>query len=488
MADLRLGSLCTGAGMLDLAAATALGEVKHLWHAETDPDASTVLSRHWPGVPNLHDLTTVDWSDVPTVDVLTSGFPCQPWSMAGKRGGSADERDLWPVRKLDDHGQPRRGVVDAIRELRPPLVLLENVPGLLTRESGQPFGVILTDLDGLGYTVAWTVLGACKVGACHHRHRLFVVAALHSTPKPPGHPHGYRSDHGWVRPGATLFGDLPLGGWPQAGTMRAGTIWANPADPCGSTGLLLPTPTARIADKRGTPSAELAAQRIFAEGRRNLEDAVALMPTVRATDTNGAGQHGEGGLDLRTAVSMFPTPTARDADRGAGRAFAEGRPLSEVVALLPTPLASDCEGGPGRRNNRGEPKLPGAVALMPTPRASDAEKGGPNQRGSAGDVMLPAAVQPGRFGDYEAAVQRHAAAFGTPAPDPTEPGRLGRPRLAAPFAEWMMGCSAGWMTAHVGRRAAIRIAGNGAVRQAAAVAYQRLRAQLAEHTPAGVAR
>jgi len=133
-----------------------------------------------------------------------------------------------------------------------------------------------------------------------------------------------------------------------------------------------------------------------------------------------------------------------DANRGAGWGDQTGRPLSEVIALLPTP------------------------------RASDAVKGGPNQRGSAGDLALPAAVQAGRFGGYEAAVRRQEAAFGLAAPDPTEPGRTGRPRLTAGFAEWMLGLPRGWITEHVGRTDAIRIAGNGVVWQQATYALSRL--------------
>jgi DNA (cytosine-5)-methyltransferase 1 len=84
--------------------------------------------------------------------------------------------------------------------------------------------------------------------------------------------------------------------------------------------------------------------------------------------------------------------------------------------------------------------------------------------------MLPAAVQPGRFGVYEAAVRRQEAAFGMLAPEPTEPGRLGKPRLAPEFPEFMIGVPRGWITDHVGRSDAIRIAGNGLVWQACAYA------------------
>ena len=117
---MKLGSLCTGYGGLDLAAEHVLGPLHHTWHAEIDPHASKVLAHHWPTTPNLGDLTTVDWTTVPPVDVLTAGYPCQPLSLAGRRAGMTDERWIW-----DD-------VIRAVRDLRPRLVLLENVAGHLS--------------------------------------------------------------------------------------------------------------------------------------------------------------------------------------------------------------------------------------------------------------------------------------------------------------------------------------------------------------------
>lgn len=166
------------------------------------------------------------------------------------------------------------------------------------------------------------------------------------------------------------------------------------------------------------------------------------------------------------SAAALPTPTARDADRGAG--WGDPQLSAAVHRMLPTPTArvADGRGTPSEataaaRMEAGRRNLEDAVALLPTPRATDAEKGGPNQRGSAGDLALPAAVQPARFGAYDGAVRRHEAAFGLPAPDPTEPGRSGRPRLAAGFTEWMQGLWPGYLTRHVGRSAAIRLAGNG---------------------------
>ena len=95
------------------------------------------------------------------VDLITAGFPCQPFSVAGKRGGADDERNMWPQTR------------DTIRIVEPRWAFLENVPGLLN--SGY-FGTILCDLSEIGYDVKWTVLGADDVGARHKRARLWILA------------------------------------------------------------------------------------------------------------------------------------------------------------------------------------------------------------------------------------------------------------------------------------------------------------------------
>lgn len=111
------------------------------------------------------------------VDVVTGGFPCQPFSVAGKRKASDDERNMWPA------------TMDVIKAVRPPVVFLENVPGLLsatvddgTGRSIHYFGVVLRDLAQSGYDVKWCVLGADDVGAPHHRKRLWILAYSKSQP------------------------------------------------------------------------------------------------------------------------------------------------------------------------------------------------------------------------------------------------------------------------------------------------------------------
>lgn len=473
MSTLKVGGQCEGYGGIFEALRTIL-PVEHAWYAEIDPAASKVLAHHYPGVPNHGDITAFDWATAGQVDIFTAGFPCQGFSMAGKRRGSSDERHLWPV-----------GVLPAIRELMPPLVVLENVPGLLTIEHGQVFGTVLADLDALGYTVSWTTIGACRVGACHHRHRVFLAATLANVGGPLSDPVAHRRpgglSGGWAPAQDVLFGDFEALRWPASGFTAASTAWELPVQTCGADGFTLPTPRAidgevgtqtlvdgRTAGDRGprlgdigalldmfpTPTARDATRGAGwgDQPGRPLSEVVALLPTPRTSDTNGIAFHGNGGLDLRTAVALLPTPTA-NLGRGAG---------------APSPETAQARLAHGRRF------LDDAVALLPTPRASDGEKGGPNQRGSSGDVMLPAAVQPERFGKYAEAVRRHELAYGLPAPDPTEPGRTGRPRLSAAFPEFMQGLAAGWLTDVVDRRDALRLAGNGVNPRQAAYALSTL--------------
>jgi len=157
--NLRIGSLCTGVGGLDLAIEAHYGATP-AWFAEFDPAPSKVLAHHWPDVPNHGDVWHTDWTAVEPVDVLTAGYPCQPFSYAGKRKGTDDPRHLWP------------GVAHAIGVLRPRLVVLENVRGHLSLGLAD----VLGDLSALGYDARWGVVRAADVGAPHGRARIFIVA------------------------------------------------------------------------------------------------------------------------------------------------------------------------------------------------------------------------------------------------------------------------------------------------------------------------
>lgn len=119
-----------------------------------------------------------------------------------------------------------------------------------------------------------------------------------------------------------------------------------------------------------------------------------------------------------------------------------------------------------------------AQRLLPTPRASGGAKGGPNQRGSKGDLTMSSAVHLTDFGKYTPAIERWEKAAGRPAPDPTKPSpKTGKPQLSAEFVEWMMGLPAGWFTSpEIGltRVQALKIGGNGVVPQQAEFAIRGL--------------
>lgn len=144
-----------------MAIRTIWHNTKLSWWSDVDPGAIAVNERHEPGVPNIGDVKTVDWSAVPPVDILSAGYPCQPFSQAGKRLGSEDPRHLWPH------------IAIGIGHLRPAVVVLENVDGHVRRG----LDTVVGDLARLGYDAVWTTVRASDVGAPHRRQRLFVLAA-----------------------------------------------------------------------------------------------------------------------------------------------------------------------------------------------------------------------------------------------------------------------------------------------------------------------
>ncbi|HUW16456.1 MAG TPA: DNA (cytosine-5-)-methyltransferase [Actinomycetes bacterium] len=185
------GSLFAGIGGIDLGLERAGWTPR--WSVEWDPYCQHVLAHHWPDVPRHGDIRTVHCaaacphgdaehlgrevaqghqaapaigtgcrSCLEPVDLIAGGFPCQPWSMAGKRQGTEDDRWLWPEFER------------TIRELRPRYVLVENVPGLLAGRGGM--GAVLGGLAALGYDAEWDCIPASAVGAPHRRDRVWIVA------------------------------------------------------------------------------------------------------------------------------------------------------------------------------------------------------------------------------------------------------------------------------------------------------------------------
>lgn len=244
-----------------------------------------------------------------------------------------------------------------------------------------------------GTTLGGRAYALPGIGAPHRRDRLFLVAW------PQDDPSGLT----WL-------------------TWLAGAAGPEPA----AQGALRPTPRAR--DHKGPGYGD------------DLPAVAALLPTPRTSDTNGAGAHGDGGLDLHTAVDLLLTPTT-EPSTGNGHA----RCLGGEVRLLPTPTAADSSGSRGHRHD--------GTAYGPT-----------------SGVTLTDAVNPTRWGRYAAAIARWEHVLGRPAPDPTDEAG----RLSPWFVEWLMGWPHGWVAGVLGRRPALRCCGNGVVTRQAVAALDLL--------------
>jgi len=212
----RLGSMFSGAGGLDLAIHAALDAETvfvadvcrfdkdgSVGHYEPHRSPCSILAHRFPDVPNLGDVSLIDWGPWRgVVDIICAGFPCQDVSVAGNRAGLMDgtRTGLWSQ------------VVRAITELQPRLVVLENVPGIFTAPAAgdvEPCAIclgdepgehlraldaVLADLAAIGFDADWTVVPASGVGAAHKRERWFCTAY------PAGQPWSF--DHGDVRDAA----------------------------------------------------------------------------------------------------------------------------------------------------------------------------------------------------------------------------------------------------------------------------------------------
>lgn len=168
---MKIGSLCTGYGGLDQALNGDL-----VWVSDIDRYANTFLEHRHPNVPNLGDLTAIDWSNVEPVDIITAGYPCQPFSVAGRRKGTNDERHIWPH------------IANAIRVLRPRYAFFENVAGHVSLGLAD----VLADLAEAGFDAEWTTVRASDVGAPHRRERLFILATDTERGRRDGRAHDTR--------------------------------------------------------------------------------------------------------------------------------------------------------------------------------------------------------------------------------------------------------------------------------------------------------
>ncbi|BBB42899.1 DNA cytosine methyltransferase [Mycobacteroides abscessus] len=490
----RIGSLFSGAGGLDLAVEHVTGG-RTVWHCEADPDAAKVLAAHWPGVPNLGDITAVDWAAVEPVDVLCGGFPCQDVSAAGRRAGiaSGTRSGLW----LE--------YAEAINQLRPQLVVIENVRGLLSGyahramepgpddlgdRSSRPLlraaGAVLGDLADLGYDAQWTTVAASDIGAPHRRERVFIVAYPAGKPwsldqrdlrRAAADPddatlHGQRSRQEPWRRGESLTADTEGDRWDEGRPESTGFIGRSDAALGGVPIAAHPAGGSRPHEQKRSNAQGLD---VVAEPGPSDRD------SARGTAA-GIQQLGRSAREL-AAVDLLPTPSV--ADGMGGHLSRSGARSNELLlpgvakayadgALLPTPKATDGHSSSPADLNRNQPGLRAITGLLPTPCASDATGGGthPEAREGHSRQLIDYALLNGtpHWGKYEPAIRRWEA-ITRDAPSPTEPGAKGNPRLAARFSEWMQGWPLGWVTAvPISRSAMLRIIGNGVVPQQAVAA------------------
>ena len=183
MKKLSVGSLCTGYGGLDMAVEHFF-DAEMSWYSEVNSNCETLISQHWPDVENIGDLTKVNFSKIQKVDILCAGYPCQPYSSAGKLKGENDERAIFEY------------IGQAISDIRPRWVVLENVSNHLT--IGGPR--VIASLASIGYDCRWEIVRASDCEAPHKRARLFIVAT-NSNRSTRTEPNFWNGDRKWEERG-----------------------------------------------------------------------------------------------------------------------------------------------------------------------------------------------------------------------------------------------------------------------------------------------
>lgn len=483
-AVLRIGSFFTGTGGLDMAAEAAFGATT-AWVSDIDKGACKILAHRYPDVPNLGDITSIDWSTVEPVDIITGGSPCQDLSHAGKRAGMTDgtRSNLWVAMR------------EAIAELEPTYVIWENVRGaysaaadsavvpggrLLARAGARgthlrALGRVLGDLSELGYDTVWHGLRAADVGAPHGRFRVFVIARL---------------------------ADAERGGRKRIGATQ---LSGSPVDPSGDGSRTAAADAAGDGRDEGRAESARLVGRPDAAFGDHAADGLTLLGTPTARMWKGSGPVGSASHDwllehgnVEAQVLLLPTPAVNDMGKAYtpdewdawtekmkaahGNGNGHGKSLEiEAARLLPTPTAQtqsksrramSASRENGRRSGGGQSSPLGLAevsALMAGERPvhlPDDEDLPPESRRIVEDLRHPGEA----FGQYTPAVRRWEAATGMSAPAPTEPtGKGGAHRLSPRFTEWMMGLPPGWITGVPGitRNEALKACGNGVVPQQA---------------------
>ena len=272
------GSLFSGYGGIDIAVAEAFG-ARTAWVSDIDPGPCKVLGHRFPGVPNLGDITKIDWADVEPVDILSGGSPCQDLSAAGRRAGMTEgtRSNLWVQMR------------EAIETLQPRLVVWENVMGALSARATselesvegrvgdgsdgpvlRALGRVLGDLAEIGFDAEWATVRASDVGAPHGRARVFLLA------------------------------------WPSG---------SSPHSLCGGSGGWASQPGQAGGDDEAVGSDQ--------GGDGGGSDPVALLPTPRVSSGNGVSERelreGNPKVRLETSVALLPTPDSYAGNRGGSQ-------------------------------------------------------------------------------------------------------------------------------------------------------------------------
>lgn len=160
--------ICAGGGGFSLAA-SQFDRFKTVAFCENDSHAQEVLQKNFPNIPIINDIADVSTATlrrfgISSVAGLTAGFPCTPHSQAGKKRASKDDRNLWPE------------LARIIRDVQPQWCVFENVPGLLSSESGRFFESVLWDLASMGFNAEWGIVSCAEMGGTHLRERIWIIA------------------------------------------------------------------------------------------------------------------------------------------------------------------------------------------------------------------------------------------------------------------------------------------------------------------------
>ena len=344
MSSPTVGSLFSGVGGFDLGLERAGFSV--LWQVEIVPFRQRILARHWPAAERRRDVRT-DTDGLGSVDLITGGFPCQDISVAGSGEGLAGaESGLWTE------------LVRVVREIRPPWILVENVPRLLSIHEGQDMALVLETFAELGYGLAWRVLDSQYFGVPQRRRRLYIVGCM-GAPCPLE----------ILFEPESVLGNSEEGGSPKsdiAGTLAGGSVrgWSDDLDRGGT---FLPEKSHALVSKDSGFYGDGTAETYIAEQARTLRqreggkhdfDQDTYIVNARQDPIHGAVS-----LDTNGHSHALVSGTLTR-DSSSGKSFGS-KPIPGNLVVCPPPDANGVREAPGlpRRLDPATPDGPRYAAL-----------------------------------------------------------------------------------------------------------------------------